>query len=161
MTSINTGSVGPAIPPKAVSAPAPAPSAPPPAAAPAAATATSKLSTPAVKPVNTTPVANDAAKAVAQSTQVLKSVAETKEKVEKSREDIEKRLDQAVQRLNEQMQNGQRELGFSVENKTDRLIVKVTNKETGELVRQIPAEAVVKMAQSIDSLKGVLFDKEF
>lgn len=160
MTSINTGSVGPAIPPKAVSAPAPAPSAPPPAAAPAAANAASKPAAPAGKSP-AAPVNNDAAKAVAQSTQVLKTVAETKEKVEKSREDIEKRLDQAVQRLNEQMQNGQRELGFSVDNKTDKLIVKVTNKETGELVRQIPAEAVVKMAQSIDSLKGVLFDKEF
>jgi flagellar protein FlaG len=160
MTSINTGSVGPAIPPKAASAPAPAPSAPPPAAAPAAATATSKTATPAGKPP-AAQVNNDAAKAVAQSTQVLKSVAETKEKAEKSREDIEKRLDQAVQRLNEQMQNGQRELGFSVDNKTDKLIVKVTNKETGELIRQIPAEAVVKMAQSIESLKGVLFDKEF
>jgi flagellar protein FlaG len=161
MTSINTGSVGPAIPPKAVSTPAPAPApSPQPAAASASAKAAPKATPNAAKAPDA-PVTNDAAKAVAQSTQVLKDVSETKEKAEQSRQITQKKVDEAVQRLNEQMQHSQRELGFSVDNKTDRLIVKVTNKETGELVRQIPAEAVVKMAQSIESLKGVLFDKEF
>lgn len=159
MTSINTGSVGPAIPPKAVSTPALVPS-PQTAAASASAKVASKP-TPNAARAPDAPVTNDAAKAVAQSTQVLKDVSETKEKAEQSRQLTEKKVDEAVQRLNEQMQSSQRELGFSVENKTDRLIVKVTNKETGELIRQIPAEAVIKMAQSIESLKGVLFDKEF
>jgi len=35
------------------------------------------------------------------------------------------------------------------------------NKETGEVVRQIPNEVVIRVANSIEDLKGVLFDAEF
>ena len=103
----------------------------------------------------------DASKVVAQSARVMQDATAIAEKAEKNRELSDKRIEEAVRRLNEQMKETQTKLGFSVDNQTDRLIVKVTNKETGELVRQIPAEAVIKVAQSIESLKGVLFDKEF
>jgi flagellar protein FlaG len=106
-------------------------------------------------------VSADASKVVAQSARVMQDATAIAEKAEKNRELSDKRIEEAVRRLNEQMKETQTKLGFSVDNQTDRLIVKVTNKETGELVRQIPAEAVVKVAQSIESLKGVLFDKEF
>jgi flagellar protein FlaG len=74
--------------------------------------------------------------------------------------EMQRRLDEAIERLNEQMQQNQTKLGFVVDSATDRLIVKVMNKETGEVVRQIPGEAVVKIAQSIESMKGMFFDQE-
>jgi flagellar protein FlaG len=74
--------------------------------------------------------------------------------------EMQKKLDEAVKRLNEQMQDNRRQLGFSVDDRLNRQIVRVTNKETGELVRQIPSEVVIRVANSIESLKGVLFDKE-
>jgi len=75
--------------------------------------------------------------------------------------ELQKKLDEAVNRLNEQMQDNRRQLGFSVDDRLNRQIVRVTNKETGELVRQIPSEVVIRVANSIENLKGVLFDKEF
>jgi flagellar protein FlaG len=39
-------------------------------------------------------------------------------------------------------------------------VVAVTDKNTGELVRQIPAEAVLRVAHSIENLKGVLYNAE-
>jgi len=73
---------------------------------------------------------------------------------------MRRELEAAIERLNEQVARNSRELGFSVDEETDRLIVRVTNKETGELVRQIPAEAVIRFAHSMEDLRGVLFDEE-
>ena len=72
---------------------------------------------------------------------------------------MQKRLDQAIENLNEQLQSSQTNLGFSVDSETDIVVVKVTNKETGELVRQIPAEAVVRLAGKMEDLKGLLLDE--
>ncbi len=69
-------------------------------------------------------------------------------------------LEEAIERLNDQVAQNARELGFSIDEATDRLVIKVTNKETGELVRQIPAEAVLKIADSLSDLRGLLFDGE-
>jgi flagellar protein FlaG len=72
---------------------------------------------------------------------------------------MQKRLDQAIENLNEQLQSSQTNLGFSIDLETDIVVVKVTNKETGELVRQIPAEAVVRLAGKMEDLKGLLLDE--
>jgi flagellar protein FlaG len=72
---------------------------------------------------------------------------------------MQKRLDQAIENLNNQLQSSQTKLGFSIDSETDIVMVKVTNKETGELVRQIPAEAVVRLAAKMDDLKGLLLDE--
>ena len=74
-------------------------------------------------------------------------------------EAIRAKVEQAIEQLNEQVAMRQRELGFSIEGETDRLIVNVFNKATGELVRQIPTEAVVRAADSFEALKGVLVDE--
>jgi len=37
--------------------------------------------------------------------------------------------------------------------------VHVTNKDTGELVRSMPGEAILRVAANLESLKGVLFDE--
>lgn len=81
--------------------------------------------------------------------------ARVAEEVEAIRETVQ----QAVDRLNEQMRQSQRSLGFRVDEANDLMVVQVTNKETGELVREIPIEAAVRMADSFANPKGMLFDE--
>lgn len=69
------------------------------------------------------------------------------------------KIEEAISRLNDQLERKQTNLGFRIDDQTDIVVVSVTNKETGKLIRQIPAEAVVRLAQNIESLKGVLFDE--
>jgi flagellar protein FlaG len=69
-----------------------------------------------------------------------------------------KRLDQAISRMNERMQDGGRGLAFKVDPSLDRPVVTVTNRETGEVIRQIPNEVVIRMAHSIDDNKGNLLN---
>ena len=67
-------------------------------------------------------------------------------------------LQAAVSALNDQMAATKTGLGFSVDKALDRPVVIVRNTETGEVVRQIPTEVVVRLAHSIDAMKGLLLN---
>jgi flagellar protein FlaG len=60
-----------------------------------------------------------------------------------------KKLEAAVAQINELVQNEQRDLSFSIDEKSGVTIVKVFNRESGELVRQIPNEVVLDLAESV------------
>ena len=72
---------------------------------------------------------------------------------------MKQNLEVAVDRLNEQMKQSSRGLNFSLDKKLGRPVVTVRNESTGEVVRQIPNEVVVRLARNIDELKG-LFHNE-
>jgi len=66
---------------------------------------------------------------------------------------------EVVDQLNAQMQSRNRNLSFALDQRLDTPVVAVTDKNTGELVRQIPAESVLRVAHSIENLKGVLYNE--
>jgi flagellar protein FlaG len=65
-------------------------------------------------------------------------------------------LSEAIQHLNEVMRDGGRNINFSIDNALETPIVLVKNAQTGEVVRQIPNEVIVRMAHSIEDFKGML-----
>lgn len=67
-------------------------------------------------------------------------------------------LQEAVKALNEQMAASKTGLGFSVDKSLNAPVVTVRNTATGEVVRQIPTETVVRLAHSIDDMKGLLLN---
>ena len=73
-------------------------------------------------------------------------------------QEFRQKIEEAIASLNEQLERSQTNLGFQIDDQTDIVMISVTNKETGKLIRQIPAEAFVQLSQNIESLKGVLFD---
>lgn len=60
--------------------------------------------------------------------------------------------------LNEAMRPINIALDFEEREEMNDLVVKVLNRETEEVIRQIPPEAMLKMAQRIDELTGLLVD---
>lgn len=50
-------------------------------------------------------------------------------------------------------------LRFSVHEPTGRTIVKVIDKETKELIREIPSEKILNIASKLDEMIGMIFDK--
>jgi flagellar protein FlaG len=69
-------------------------------------------------------------------------------------------LKDAVSMLNDQMASTKRGLGFSYNEAVNSAVVTVHNTETGEVVRQIPSEVVIRVAQGIESFKGMLHNKK-
>ncbi len=70
-----------------------------------------------------------------------------------------KNLKEAVSLLNQQMVDTGRGLGFSYDDSKASAVIKVSDINTGEVVRQIPSEDVLRIAHKIDDLKGILYNR--
>jgi flagellar protein FlaG len=72
----------------------------------------------------------------------------------------------AVSKLSEFVQISNRQLNFSVDEGSNKLVVKVTDVESGEVIRQIPSEEVLKLSERLQEMQtevgtavGLLFNK--
>ena len=71
-------------------------------------------------------------------------------------EEERRQVQEAVAMLNQQVSKHQMGLGFHVDEALGGPVVTVRNTASGEVIRQIPNEVVVKFAHHLDSLKGLL-----
>jgi flagellar protein FlaG len=60
--------------------------------------------------------------------------------------DLQDRIRAAAQLLQEFVQQSGRDVKFSVDGGSDRMVVRIFNRATGELVRQVPSEEVLRVA---------------
>ncbi|OPA99590.1 flagellar biosynthesis protein FlaG [Pseudomonas fluorescens] len=67
-------------------------------------------------------------------------------------------LEQAVTDIRKFVQAAQRNLEFSIDDSTHQVVVKVIATDSGEVIRQIPSETALKLAQSLHDASNVLFD---
>lgn len=63
-------------------------------------------------------------------------------------------LVEPVQRINDVMRP--RGLEFDISEQSSRIITRVIDRETGDVIRQIPAEEVLLMAEQLEELQGRL-----
>jgi len=69
----------------------------------------------------------------------------------------EQPIDDVVSELNNLVRELHRELQFSVDDKSGDTIIKVVDRETDEVVRQIPSEEVVRLRQRLQEAAGAIF----
>ncbi|MCK6187526.1 MULTISPECIES: flagellar protein FlaG [unclassified Pseudomonas] len=69
-------------------------------------------------------------------------------------------LEKAVTDIREFVQASQRSLDFSIDDSTHQVVVKVIATDTGEVIRQIPSETALKLAQDLANVRSVLFDEK-
>lgn len=76
-------------------------------------------------------------------------------------------IDTAVSQLNEFVRSNSRQLNFSIDESTNKQVVKVTDAESGKIIRQIPSEEVLKLSERLQDLQtevgtavGLLFSKQ-
>jgi flagellar protein FlaG len=103
--------------------------------------------------------------ASAEPEQAESSVAKVKlqapEKVDLgfSAKEMRENIQEAIDRLNQQLKANGRDLSFQMDEEINRPVITVRNIETGEVVRQIPSEEIIRMAHSIEEGKGLLFNE--
>ena len=51
-------------------------------------------------------------------------------------------------------------VSFAIDDATDRTIIKVTDTETGELIRQVPPEVMLKLLKRMTEMVGLLMDEK-
>jgi len=90
---------------------------------------------------------------------VAQKAVDVKSQVPVDMERMKQNLEATIGRLNEQMRDGGRNVTFAMDEALGRPIVVVRKEDTGEVIRQIPNEVVVKVAHNIEALKGLLMNK--
>ena len=70
------------------------------------------------------------------------------------------KIEEAVNQMNRQIQEVSREIHFSVDKSTDRVVIRVIDRQTNELIRQIPSEEMLNLAEHLGKLKGVLLKEK-
>jgi len=84
--------------------------------------------------------------------------APTVPEAEKVKKPERAELEQAVSDIQAFVQSIHRQLDFSIDDTTGIVVVKVIASQSGEVVRQLPSEAALKLAQSLSDASSLLFD---
>ncbi|MBZ0333233.1 flagellar protein FlaG [Marinobacter sp. AL4B] len=71
------------------------------------------------------------------------------EKLKQANDEQQQDLGQAVSQLNDFVQNVQRDLQFEVDNESGQTIVKVVDQSTQEVIRQMPNEVALRLAEKL------------
>ena len=73
-----------------------------------------------------------------------------------SREQVE----DAVATIQEFVQSVRRNINFAVDDGSGRVVVKVTDSGSGDVIRQIPSEEALKLAENLSEARSLLFKAE-
>ncbi|MDX9667522.1 flagellar protein FlaG [Pseudomonas sp. P5_152] len=69
-------------------------------------------------------------------------------------------LEKAVTDMREFVQASQRNLDFSIDDSTGQVVVKVIATDSGEVIRQLPSETALKLAQNLNDASSLLFQTQ-
>lgn len=94
-------------------------------------------------------VASSADSAAKVATSPQPSEPSRAERLEERNRDQREDLDSAITQLNDFVQNVQRDLQFEVDSDAGQTVVKVVDQETREVIRQIPDEVALRLAENL------------
>ena len=69
-------------------------------------------------------------------------------------------LEGKIAELNEALASRNQAVMFSTDPSTGKDVVRVSNKSTGELIRQMPSAEALKAMQNIDTMIGLIFNTQ-
>lgn len=81
--------------------------------------------------------------------------APEKPEVEPNRDEVSS----AVKKLNEALPQSAQSLQFEIDEESKDLVVKIIDRDTKEVVRQMPTKEALEMAKSIDKMVGRLLNQ--
>ncbi len=64
---------------------------------------------------------------------------------------------EAVSSIKDFVQSIRRDLNFDLDDSTGKMVVRVTDRATGEVVRQIPTEEALRLAENLEEARSLLF----
>ena len=68
------------------------------------------------------------------------------------------KLQSAADSINQRMQQDGREIQFQIDRSTGFTVVQIRHQQTGEIIRQMPPEALIRLADDISQWTGKLMD---
>ena len=112
-----------------------------------------------VRPAN--PAAGDAGVAKPQQATGLQAVAtQTQEAVTQPAEIERGKLETAVSDIQDFVQTVRRDINFALDDDSGRMVINVTEASSGDVIRQIPSEEALRLAENLTEIRSVLFEAE-
>ncbi|MEK3719050.1 flagellar protein FlaG [Paenibacillus sp. FSL H8-0034] len=113
------------------------------------------VSTPAPVKSSNDDVIVDSSLTSIQSIKDMKTAESRGEHVSISDEQLIKTIDRAIKAV----EGSATSLEFSIHTKTNRIMVKVLEKDTGKVIREIPPEKTMDMVAKLWEMAGILVDE--
>ena len=90
-----------------------------------------------------------------------KSLASVQEQAQAAREQASREdVESAVKKANQVVQASVRDLEFTVDDSSGKTVVKVVDRATKEVIRQIPSDEMLAIAESIERMQGLLVKQQ-
>lgn len=119
---------------------------------------------PASRKVAVTNASQDVKKAATAEAMEASKPAEAPQEKVATADKLMAEVEQAVQRVREAIKPKQSTLEFNIEEPDKQVVITVRDKDTGDVVRQIPSEEMLRIAHDIengmDPAKGGVFIKK-
>lgn len=93
--------------------------------------------------------------------QSIKSQPESlQERTEFNQEELEDDVRESVKDINDIVQKVKENLSFEIHDETDRMMVKVIDSKTKEVIKELPPEEMLDLSARIHEMVGLLIDEK-
>ncbi len=69
-------------------------------------------------------------------------------------------MESAISAIQDFVKSSERQLDFSIDDSTGQVVVKVIARQSGEVIRQLPSEVALKLAENLKDANSLLFDTQ-
>jgi len=80
--------------------------------------------------------------------------------VEQVQGESREQVEEAVATIQEFVQSVRRSINFAIDDGSGRVVVKVTDASSGDVIRQIPSEEALRLAENLSEVRSLLFKAE-
>lgn len=85
---------------------------------------------------------------------------QTRAAVEQSAEIDREQLQAAVSDIQDFVQSVRRDINFNLDDTSGRVVINVTEATSGDVIRQIPSEEALRLADNLSEIRSLLFEAE-
>jgi flagellar protein FlaG len=107
-----------------------------------------------------TPVTTQAVPVAPRRAEPEKGRAPDKVQEKTSPEELRKLVDQSIKEMNVHLDLGNHSIQFSVDDSSKELVVKVVDTNTDKVIRQIPAEDLLRLRAHMKELSGMIVEEK-
>ncbi len=90
-----------------------------------------------------------------EAVQVSKSTRQAESQSDSSTENNQLSVQDAVKRLESFVSIARADISFSIDEASGVQVVKITDRQSKEVIRQFPSEEAIRIAQALDKLQGI------
>ncbi len=111
----------------------------------------------------TAPALTNQDKEVEHSQKTLQKQTRPTDEIKKEADEIKKEAEEikkGIEELNGQLATMNRSIQFSVDQGTHDIVVRVVDKQSGEVIKELPPESILRLRERMEELSGLMVEEQ-